>query len=50
MIERKNMELQHFEVSRIEKYISGAADFGVAARRSHGFHIQPLLYGFWSFW
>ena len=24
-----------------KKYISGAADFGAAARRGHGFHTQP---------
>ena len=41
MIERKKYGITPLSASGKEKYISGAADLGAAARRSHGFHTQP---------
>ena len=52
MIERKNHGITPLCESGKGKFISGAADFGAAARRGHGFHTRPffcteqdLLYG-----
>ena len=41
MIERKKYGITLLSASGKEKYISGAADFGAAARRGHGFHTRP---------
>ena len=41
MIERKKYGIIPLCASGKEKYISGAADFGAAARPSHGFHTRP---------
>ena len=43
MIERKKYGITPLSASRKEKYISGAEDFGTAARRGHGFHTRPCL-------
>ena len=42
MIERKKNGITDLCESGKGKYISGAADFGAAAQRSHGFHTRPL--------
>ena len=41
MIERKKNGITSLSASGKEKYISGAAVFGAAARRGHGFHTRP---------
>ena len=43
MIERKKYGVTPLSASGKEKYISGAADFGEAARRGHGFHTRPMF-------
>ena len=40
MIEREIYGITALSASVKEKYISGAADFGAAARRRHGFHMR----------
>ena len=41
MTERKKYGITHLCESGKGKFISGAAYFGAAARRGHGFHTRP---------
>ena len=43
IIERENHEISPLCELGKGKFISGAADFGTAARRGHGFHTRPLF-------
>ena len=48
MTERKKYAFTPLSASGKEKYISGSADFGAAARHGHGFHTQPnYCHGRW---
>ena len=42
MTERKKYGITPLSASENEKYISGAADFGAAARHGPGFHTQQI--------
>ena len=43
MIERKNYGITPLCESGKGKFISGAEDFGAAARRGHAFHTRPEI-------
>ena len=46
MTERKKYGITPLSASGKEKYISGAADFGAAARHGPGFHTQQIIVHF----